>query len=142
MDPSVIVWVSKLQQDLIYEWSVSLSFHFPCPFLESMKEIKAVSGDLLGPAGATFPFPPSPFCRQFASTHHTNTLCQMGRIWVDSPTCDTRLLHTTPQQARGVWSDNPALSRRGEESKLSAAVQIYQLTHSSSEEQAQREGVL
>lgn len=51
--------------------------HFPCPFLESVKEIKAVVGDLPGPAGAILPFVPSPFYRQFAFTQTSaaGTLC-------------------------------------------------------------------
>lgn len=114
--------------------------HFSCPYLESMEEIKAVSGDLN-----------TSICSQSflqavclpTNFIHMNIMSDdgMGRIWVDSPACDTRLLHTTPQQTRAVWPDTLILSRRGEEAKLSA-FQIYQLTHFSSEKQAQREGIL
>lgn len=133
MNPSVTVWVSKPQQGFIYEWSVSLFLtHFPCPFLESIKEIKAVSGDLLVlveqhlhllpvlPAGSL----PS---HKLQLQEHLVSDDGMGRIWVDSPACDTRLLHTTPQQARGVWPDTPrsVKERRGSKTFCCSDLSTY-----------------
>lgn len=74
-----------------------------------MKEIRAVSGDLPGPGGAALSLAHSP-CAGILPSHklqlHKHRVPDdgMGRVWADSPASDT-----TPQRARGVWPDTPAL---------------------------------
>lgn len=92
-----------------------------------MKEIKAVSRDLPGPAGATLPFAPSPFCRQLAFTQTLRVRWWGGQDLGGFPCLwhQAAAHHCPASQGSLAWHSRSLKEKRGSKTFCSSVLSTY-----------------